>query len=306
MQLIGNKLVIPLFDAELSQEKSYDLCNGISIFTLSENYGERLRSKQEILSGYVNSLPYMKCGLALEPEALEGVDKTDWSKLMEFGVFIALTIRLASGVPLDIPYWFDVDNEEIKGYGKTLIRTYRNSNRYLYPLDDGMQYRGLIALQEGIADIAKKHIQESSKNVLIRAIEFVAIGFQNRNIPSRLVNNTIFLESLFSHSNVEISFQIASSVSWYLKSENNVEERIALFNQIKELYGWRSKIVHGADISSKSRNLRDNLLFSEKLNTNILQNILTQNHVETFSMSQKKRQRELRKLSLGASGALMS
>ncbi len=305
MQLIGNKLVIPLFDAELSRENSYDLCGGISVFTLTQHYEERLRSTPQIIAEYESSLSYMKCGLAIEPRALERGDKLGWSKLMEFGVFIAMSIRLATGVPIDIPYWFDVDHDEIKGYGKTLLRTYRNENRYLYPLDEGVQSSGLIALQGRTADIAQKHILESSKNVLIRAIEFAAIGFQNRHIPSRLVNNTIFLESLFSHTNVEIGFQIASSVSWYLKSGNTVEERIDFFNKIKELYGWRSKIVHGADISSKNRKLRENLLFSEMLTTNIFQNILTRNHVETFSMNQKKRQEELRKLSLGASGALL-
>ncbi|MDY6791155.1 MAG: HEPN domain-containing protein, partial [Thermodesulfobacteriota bacterium] len=222
------------------------------------------------------------------------------SKLYDFGVFIAMSIRLATGVPIDIPYWFDVENDEIKGYGNTLINTYRVGKRYLYPLDDGIQHSGLIALQKGLSTIAQKHIKESSKNVLIRAIEFAAIGFQNRHIPSRLVNNTIFLESLFSLSNTEIGFQIAASVSWYLKSGRTPEERDELFKKVKELYGYRSKIVHGADISLKNRKLLENCLFSKEMNTDIFQNILVRNDVEAFSMPQKKRQEELRKLSLGA------
>ena len=305
MQLIGNKLVIPLFDIELSHADSYDLCDGISVFTLSQNYAAELRSKPDLIARYESSLQYMKCGLSIEPEMIEHGEKLSWSKLLEFGVFIAMSIRLATGVPIDVPYWFDVENDEIKGCGITLLKTYRVGNRYLYPLDDGIQSSGLIALQGGIANIAQKHIQESSKNILVRAIEFAAIGFQSRHIPLRLVNNTIFLESLFSHSNIEISFQIAASVSWYLKSKNKVDERDELFRKTKELYKYRSKIVHGADISSKNRKLFENLLFSEEINTDIFQNILTRNHVEAFSMTQKKRQEELRKLSLGAGSVFL-
>ena len=306
MLLTGNKLIIPLFDSELSHTKSYDLCDGIALFTLTKDYEEQLRSKPELIARYEYSLKYMKCGLSIEPDLFIHGKQLNWTNLMEFSVFIAMLIRLATGVPIDIPYWFDVENDEIKGCGNTLVITYRGGNRYLYPLDDGKQANGLTALQNGIAYIAQKHLQESSKNVLIRAIEFAAIGIQNRHIPSRLVNNTIFLESLFCHSNNELSFQIAASVSWYLRSRSKVEERDELFKKVKELYKYRSKIVHGADISSNNKKLVENLLFSEELITDILQNILIRNHVETFSMSQNKRQEELRKLSLGAGNILLS
>lgn len=305
MQLTGNKLVIPLFDAELSFEDSYELCDGISVFTLKQDYEEYLRSKPELIARYESSLRYMKCGLSIEPMMIKNSEKLNLVNLIKFGVFIALSIRLATGVPIDIIYWFDVENDEVRSCGNTRIKTYRVGKRYPYPLDDGKQYSGLIALKSGISDIAQKCLQESSKNVLIRAVEFVASGFQHLYIPSRLVNNTIFLESLFSHSNIEIGFQIAASVSWYLKSGNKVNERDDLFKRIKELYKYRSLIVHGQDISSKSRKLLENFWFSEEINTDILQNILTRNHIETFSMPKKKRMEELRKLSLGAGSVFL-
>lgn len=60
-----------------------------------------------------------------------------------------MSVRLATGIPLDIPFWFDVDGDEIKGYGNTRIKTFRLENRYTYPLDDGDQHEGLLALQSG-------------------------------------------------------------------------------------------------------------------------------------------------------------
>lgn len=305
MQLIGNKLVLPLFDAELSKSDTYDLCNGLSIFNLPNSYEKKLRSQTELIARYERSLKYMRSGLAIEPAKIENGIELDWQKLLEFGTFVAMSIRLVTGVPIDIPYWFDMDGDEIKGNGNTQLKTYRTGNRYMYPLDDGKQSMGLSALQTGFEDILKNYMQSSNRNVLIRAVEFAAIGFQTRHIPSRLVNNTIFLESLFSCSNVEIAFQIASSVSWYLEFENTQEKRSELFSKIKELYRYRSKIVHGSDISSKNTDLRNSLLFSETINTKIYQKILTKKHVDIFSMNQKKRQEELRNLSLGVKSALM-
>lgn len=305
MQLIGSKLVLPLFGAQLLKGDSYDLCDGVSVFNLPDMYEKKLRSQTELVARYESNLKYMKSGLAIEPGKIENGSELDWQKLLEIGIFVAMSIRLATGVPIDILYWFDMDGDEIKGYGNTQLKTYRTGNRYMYPLDDGQQSTGLSALRTGFADILKKHMQDSNRNILIRAVEFAAIGFQTRHIPSRLVNNTIFLESLFSCSNVEIAFQIASSVSWYLEFESAPEKRIELFSKIKKLYDYRSKIVHGSDISSKNSTLRENLLFSEELNTNIYQRILTNRHVDIFSTKQQKRQEELRNLSLGAKSALM-
>ena len=62
MQLVGNKLVIPLFDIELSHAQSYDLCDGISVFTLPQNYAAELLSKPDLIARYESSLQYMKCG----------------------------------------------------------------------------------------------------------------------------------------------------------------------------------------------------------------------------------------------------
>jgi len=304
MKLVGDRLIIPLCDAVLTQTTSYELCEGISLFTLSEGYRNRLSDQKELTARYSHSLDHMKCGLSVEPRKLMTGGPLSWYRLMELSVFVAMSIRLATGVPVDIPFWFACDGEEIKGYGNTLLHTYRHGNRYEYPLDDGKQSRGFFALRNGIAEIAQKQISDSNKNVLVRAVEFAIIGFQTRHIPMRLVNNTIFLESLFSGSNTEIAFQIAASVSWYLRADHNADERMKLFSDVKQLYGYRSKVVHGADISSKNRNLQESVLFGEELNSEIFATILEKRHVEIFSWKQVKRQQELKLLALGADCAL--
>jgi hypothetical protein len=63
---------------------------------------------------------------------------------MDLGVFLSITLRLATGVPIDIPYWFDLDETEIKSYGITLARKIYLGKRYLYPPDDGKQSIGLF------------------------------------------------------------------------------------------------------------------------------------------------------------------
>jgi hypothetical protein len=247
----------------------------------------------------------MKLGLAIEPGKAEGCIGLATHRLMQIGAFVAMSVRLATGAPIDIPFWFDVDGNEIKGYGDTLRKTYRiGEHRELHFLDDDKQL-GLPALQAGFGGILKSYTQESSRNVLIRALEFAAIGFQTRHLQPRLVNNTIFLESIFSNSNAEIAFQIASSVSWYLEFDGDPERRVELFSETKKLYDYRSRIVHGSDISAKDDVLLKMLLFSENLNTRIFQKILTNDHNEIFRMGQDKRRNELRTLALGANCALI-
>ena len=306
MNLIGNRLVLPLFDAELTKCDKYDLCDGISLFTLPAHYKDRIRSHPDLIARYEKSIDFMKSAIAIQPDAIGGLETTNWSTLMELAVFVAMSIRLATGVPVDVPYWFDAEGDEIKGFGNTQVKTYRTDHRYLYPLDDGLQADGLNALQSGFNAVLEKHVNDANSNVLIRAIQFAAIAFQTRHIQSRLVNNTIYIETLFSGSNTEIAFQIASSVSWYLEFQSSSDKRIALFTEIKELYGYRSKIVHGADVSAKGKNLRRALAFSEMLNTRIFQRILNNNHVEIFSLKQDRRDKELKLLSLGADSALLA
>lgn len=299
------KLVLPLFDATLSNRKSFKICEGISLVKLTSQFESKLRSYPKLIARYEQSLRFMEIGLELTPSDIPQLNQLNWSKTLELGYFVAMAIRLATGVPVDIPYWFEMIGKKITGVGNTQTKTYRTSNRYMYPLNSGKQVNGLFALRAGFPDVLDKYVTDANKNVLIRAIEFAAVGFQSHHIPSRLVNNTIYLESLFSNSQTEIAFQIAASVSWYLEPRRNVAERLKLFSEIKDLYSYRSKIVHGADISKNDSKLHGALIFSEELNTRVFQRILKNKHVNIFSKKQSERQKELKLLSLGGNSALL-
>lgn len=305
MDLIGDRLVLPLIDAKLTKRDEYQLCNGVSLFTLPDHYKERMRSHPDLIARYASSLDFMYSAVAIHPDAINGLVTRNWAAVMELAVFVGMSIRLAIGVPVDVPYWFDVEGDEIRGVGNTQVKTFRTGHRYLYPLDDGQQSDGLSALQKGFEGVLKEYVNDANSNVLIRAIQFAAIAFQTPHVQSRLVNNTIYVEALFSSNTTEIAFQIASCVSWYLESHNSPEKRVELFTEMKELYGCRSKIVHGADVSTKNKNLRRALVFSEILNTRIFQKILNNNHVEIFSRSKNKRDQELKLLLLGAGSSLL-
>jgi hypothetical protein len=303
MELIGNRLLLPLIDATLEHAEAYKICDGVSITTLPAKYKNWLTEHRDLIARYESSLKFMKSALLIEPDSIKGFSTKNWRHVLELGVFVAMSIRLATGVPVDVPFWFDVDeDDEIRGCGNSLITGFRTGQRYLYPLDDGKQAEGLAALTGGFDGVLKTYVNDANSNVLIRAIQFAAIAFQTRHVQSRLVNNTIYLETLFSHSQTEISFQISSCTSWYLEARSSQEKRVELFTQIKELYNYRSKIVHGADLSAKNRELHRTLVFSEELNTRIFQHILNKNHVEVFGRKQDSRAAALKLLSLGAGG----
>ena len=135
MDPIGNRLVLPLFDAELSTCDSIEICQGVSIFNLPNSYQQTLRSNAELIARYGRSLDYMKSGIQIETEKIPDGDQLNWGSLLELGIFISMSIRLATGVPVDVPYWFDMEDDEIKGYGNPQVSTYRTGHRYMYPLD---------------------------------------------------------------------------------------------------------------------------------------------------------------------------
>ena len=296
MELVGESFVIPLFNATLISTDKFDLGDGISIIGIPDTFEEKLRSSPELIARYESSLEYMKVGLELVPSNFKENDALSIDELLKIGIFLSMTLRLATGVPIDMPFWFDFGEEEIKSCGNTLVKTYHLEKRYLFTLNEGEQSDGLQKLGDFANELIKIYRKDPTGNVLMRAIEFVSVGFQNFHIPSSLVNNVVFLESLFSSSNNEISFQVASSVSWFLYHNESDDKREDLFTKIKKLYNFRSKIFHGGDIKNESEKIKENLKFSQELNTKIFQHILNSQHFPVFCQNQNERQIQLKKL----------
>lgn len=302
MQLVGERIVLPVFDAELVHRDSIKICDGVKLFNLPPSYRDHLEKHPEMIARYQSSLQYMKTAISISPSEISGHPK-EWATVLDTAIFCAMSLRLATGIPLDTPYWFDVSGEhQIEGCGISQMRTYRTGNRYEYPLDEGAQGDALNAFVDAFGEILDAKFNKGSSNPLVRAIEFASIAFQTHHIQSRVVNNTVFLEALFSGRNSEIAYQIAASVSWYL--EEDEEERLALFKQVKDIYDIRSKIVHGADVARRGGAVKDTLELCEMLNSRLFTTILLNRHASLFGLSESKRSEQLRGLSLGT-GAFM-
>jgi len=82
------------------------------------------------------------------------------------------------------------------------------------------------------------------------ALLFYGNGYNSDNPDLALISFTTCLESLFSTVEQELSFRLSLRVATFLADENT--KRQELFNEAKEVYSVRSKVVHGAKIHKNS------------------------------------------------------
>jgi len=82
------------------------------------------------------------------------------------------------------------------------------------------------------------------------ALLFYRNGYNSDNPDLALVSFTTCLESLFSTAEQELSFRLSLRVATLLADEN--AKRQELFEEAKEVYRIRSKVVHGAKIHRNS------------------------------------------------------
>lgn len=132
-----------------------------------------------------------------------------------------------------------------------------------------------------------------NRKALRRSLYYLNSALHLQQWESGFVMFTITLESLFTTDSNEITHKIAERIAWFL--ESNPEKRQEVFNQMKEIYQIRSKIVHGADIrkmsSERSRKLLADLEYlTQKIMKKILQD---QSLVDSFSDKQKNREKFL-------------
>jgi len=289
------QIILPLPYTCLNEERTFRLGKNCIIEELPIDYLERIKQNKLISARYEKILKNIEVGLKLTlPKKMiyENVKKT--------GIFCSMLVRLSTGIPIDVPffyYWPKKDGEMV--YGETGIRTFVNIKRnYIYPFDQGNQRKSMDLLSSKFDQFLDLFLKEGDKNRIIRAILFASVGFQTHYIPTRLVNLITFLETLFTTTRYEITFQLASRISWYLSYNNSAEEREKKFDLVKEIYNIRSNIVHGGSISNLL-NVRKILEETEDLNTMIFNKIMEKDHVKIFSSSKSIREEQFKKLSLG-------
>ncbi len=296
--LQGDHLFIPFVDAHFSTRKKIKLGKGIEIIETPKTFIERLEKDEKDHYRYRSSFDKMNIGLRITPSQsiFEG-KRFSQDGIHDIGIVCSLIIRLATGIPIDFPFWFDYSKEDnIRSYGASLVRTYRTGPRYYYPIDTGKQFDGLKILIKHFDTLLKLFLEEKSNNRIVRAIEFASIGFQTFHIPTRLVNHVIFLETLFSNSNNEIAFQLASKIALYLHKKSEFTKKENTFKNVKEIYKLRSKVVHGNSLKDINKQLLDKV---EELNTTVFNTILRNNDIDLFSLGNEALNKQFNKLSLG-------
>ncbi|MFA5863430.1 MAG: hypothetical protein WC975_01950 [Phycisphaerae bacterium] len=85
--------------------------------------------------------------------------------------------------------------------------------------------------------------RKPQKQRLFRAFQIFTNCFRLKN-PLRFASFITCLEALFSTDSSELSYQLSSRIAWLLKPDDFIGRR-EIFDQVKKLYGFRSKIVHG-------------------------------------------------------------
>lgn len=93
-------------------------------------------------------------------------------------------------------------------------------------------------------DKSKLKIKDISEQRFIRAFQFFTDACRLLN-PHKFVALTTPLETLFTTTPREITFQLSSRIAWFLEPDDFIK-RNKLFTNVKDLYDTRSKIVHGS------------------------------------------------------------
>lgn len=89
----------------------------------------------------------------------------------------------------------------------------------------------------------------NSQDRISRGFNFIHNARTSNILPERITNYISFFECLFSDSAPEISHRVSERVALYLS--NKFDERIIIYNKLKEAYGVRSKFIHGDNLNKK-------------------------------------------------------
>jgi len=118
-------------------------------------------------------------------------------------------------------------------------------------------YRVNAADAEAIATMSRLIGTHYHERLGIAARRCLSALGERRHPTDSLIDAMISLESLFTPASHEISFQLAASLSLLLEKDEG--RRKAMFKHVKDLYGTRSRILHGGDDPSVPNVLDDSI-----------------------------------------------
>lgn len=124
-------------------------------------------------------------------------------------------------------------------------------------------------------------------NRITNALEFFRVGIGTLAWQLRFALLIIALESIYSTSNVEVTYSLSQRLAWFLGK--NYEERLTYFEKAKKCYRIRSQIVHGDTVHGDLRKQVDDLMVDvEKITRLTLLKILLDSQLIDIFLDRKK------------------
>lgn len=128
---------------------------------------------------------------------------------------------------------------------------------------------------------------EGRFNRITNALEFFRVGIGTIAWQLRFALLIIALESIYSTSNVEVTYSLSQRLAWFLGK--NYAERLTYFEKAKKCYKIRSQIVHGDTVQGDLRKEVDDLMVDlERMTRLTLLKILLDTQLIDIFLDKKK------------------
>ena len=119
-------------------------------------------------------------------------------------------------------------------------------------------------------------------NRITNALEFFRVGLSMLAWQLKFTMFIIALESIYSTSNVEVTYSLSQRLAWFLGK--GYAERLTYFEKAKKCYRIRSQIVHGDTVQGDLRKEVDDLMvdLEKMVRSTLLKNLLDRGLIDIF------------------------
>jgi hypothetical protein len=276
-------------------KKREDLANGYALVD-RESLPELGQFKEEYMTKIVSSSEWSHirhapvylqvsyvCALQNDIEGVE-TEGSEYcgEKIDRFLLALNINERLWSFRPHIRLSWFEKDvplsrqNVRVRQYFP--LSTFEGKLN----LEDFRQAAGLTTtIDEVYSDIDE---EREKYPALKTAFSSIKLGMYAFNTSMRLLQEAIALEALYSTDATEVTHRIATTYALLLGS--TLEERKRLYDEAKDLYGIRSRVIHG----SGRRVTKEEFRRIEQLSRKLLRHVLTEGILPKFRTRASQRE----------------
>jgi hypothetical protein len=138
----------------------------------------------------------------------------------------------------------------------------------------------------GIQSAGINEIEYRTRNRIDRATNFIKTARGTTLLPMKIAFYCGALECLFSLSSdtTEVTHKVSERVAHYIGSDS--EEKKAVFKNVKNFYGLRSKFIHGQTVKQTSEHLAEFSSNCDALVRQVMRKVLDE--ANTFALDDKQ------------------